>query len=157
MKKYNALHDNEPTEPPRELKIQPLVVHFKSHNSYPKHIPVVSSIIGIKIIMQWITVILKSILYIILLCIPLILYHICITHPLSLSMMNKCNNSCNSSNQSMMKIFLILTSRCPRLDYWLLLLQTFIHFQRCCFINTENKCWSCRFSVALLYVSPNQR
>ena len=39
----------------------------------------------------------------------------------------------------MIIIFWILTSRCSRLDWQLLLLQKFIQFQLCCFIKMEEK------------------
>ena len=43
----------------------------------------------------------------------------------------------DSSTQNMTKIFWMLTSRCFRIDWWLPLLQNFIQYLLCCFINTE--------------------
>ena len=46
MYKFNALHGDEPKEPPREWNIQPLTAHFKSRSSPSKINPVVSAIMG---------------------------------------------------------------------------------------------------------------
>ena len=48
MNQFNALHVDEPNEPPREWSIQPPVAHFKSRTSPPNTIPMVSAIIGIR-------------------------------------------------------------------------------------------------------------
>ena len=47
MNQLNALHCDEPTDPPREWKIQPPEAHFKSRTSPPKTSPVVSDIIEV--------------------------------------------------------------------------------------------------------------
>ena len=39
----------------------------------------------------------------------------------------------------MTKIFCMLTSRCFKIDWWLPLLQKFIHDLMCCFINMEER------------------
>ena len=46
MIQFNALHNNEPTDTPRECNIQPPAVYIKSQTSSPKIIPVISSIMG---------------------------------------------------------------------------------------------------------------
>ena len=46
MNKFNSLHGDEPTDPPRDWNIQPLAAHFKSSTSPPKTNPVVSAIMG---------------------------------------------------------------------------------------------------------------
>ena len=47
MNQFNALHGDEPTDPPREWKIQPTADHFKATTYPPKINPVVSAIMGI--------------------------------------------------------------------------------------------------------------
>ena len=46
MNQFNALHGDEPKEPPRELNSQPLESHFKSTSSTSRTNPVVSAIMG---------------------------------------------------------------------------------------------------------------
>ena len=46
MNQFNALHGDEPNEPPREWSIQPPADHFKYRNSHSKTSPVVSVIMG---------------------------------------------------------------------------------------------------------------
>ena len=46
MNQFNALHGDEPNEPPREWNIQPPVDHFKSRTSTSKTNPVISAIMG---------------------------------------------------------------------------------------------------------------
>ena len=46
INQFNTFHGEEPTYPPREWKIQPPTYHFKSSNSTPNTIPVVSDIMG---------------------------------------------------------------------------------------------------------------
>ena len=46
MNQLNALHCDEPTDPPRECNIYPLEAHFKPRTSPPKTSPVVSDIMG---------------------------------------------------------------------------------------------------------------
>ena len=52
-------------------------------------------------------------------------------------MMMKWIISWNSSIQNMIKIFWMSTSRCFKIDWWLPLLQNFIYYLLCCFINME--------------------
>ena len=47
MNQFNALHGDEPTDPPRECNSQPPENHFRSRTSPPKTSPVVSAITGI--------------------------------------------------------------------------------------------------------------
>ena len=47
--------------------------------------------------------------------------------------------SCNYYTQNMMIIFWMLTSRCVRLDWWLLILHNCIHSILCCFRNMEKQ------------------
>ena len=47
MNKFNDIHGEEPTDPPREWNIQPSSDQFKSKTSTPKTSIVVSAIIGI--------------------------------------------------------------------------------------------------------------
>ena len=54
-------------------------------------------------------------------------------------MMIKWIISWNFSIQSMTKIFWMLTSIFSNLDWWSLLLKTFIHSLLCCFINMEEQ------------------
>ena len=71
---------------------------------------------------------------------PMTLFHI--WTPLwsnKLTMMDKWTNSWNSSTQSMMMIFWMLTSIWFRIDYWLLLPQNFIQLLLCCLMSTEEK------------------
>ena len=44
MKQFNTLHGDKPSEPQRQCNSQPPSVHFKPHNSAPKHSPLVSEI-----------------------------------------------------------------------------------------------------------------
>ena len=44
MNKFNALHSEEPNEPPRDCNSQPPSYHFKYRNSPPKISPLVSDI-----------------------------------------------------------------------------------------------------------------
>ena len=44
MNQFNALHGNEPKEPPREWNSQPPAYHFKSSNSHSRTNPVISDI-----------------------------------------------------------------------------------------------------------------
>ena len=46
MDQFNALHGDEPKEPPREWNSQPPADHFKSRSSTSRTNPVVSAIIG---------------------------------------------------------------------------------------------------------------
>ena len=46
INKCNALHGDEPKEPPREWNIQPPAAHFKSRSSPSRTKPVVSAIMG---------------------------------------------------------------------------------------------------------------
>ena len=46
-------------------------------------------------------------------------------------------NSWNFPTQIMMMIFLMLTSRCFRLDYWFLLIKKCIQYLLCCFIHMQ--------------------
>ena len=46
MNQFNALHGDEPNEPPREWISQPPEAHFNSSTSPSNTIPVVSDIIG---------------------------------------------------------------------------------------------------------------
>ena len=46
MNQFNALHGEEPNEPPREWIRKPSSDHFKSRTSPPNTIPVVSDIMG---------------------------------------------------------------------------------------------------------------
>ena len=46
MNQFNALHGDEPTEPPREWNCQPPAAHFKSRTSPTKTSPLVSAIMG---------------------------------------------------------------------------------------------------------------
>ena len=46
MNQFNALHGDEPKEPPREWNIQPMAAHFKSRSSPSRTNPVVSAIMG---------------------------------------------------------------------------------------------------------------
>ena len=52
-------------------------------------------------------------------------------------MIIKCTISWNSSTQNMIRIFYMLTSRWFKLDWWSPLLQIFINYLLCCFINME--------------------
>ena len=54
-------------------------------------------------------------------------------------MMMKWTISYNSTIHNIMKTFWVLTSRCFRIDYWLPLLQHFIHYLLCCFIKIEER------------------
>ena len=47
MNQFNALHGEEPNEPPRGWNSKPPAAHFKSRTSPHKTSPVVSSIMGI--------------------------------------------------------------------------------------------------------------
>ena len=44
MNQFNAIHGDEPKDPPRECKSQPLAAHFKSRSSPSRSNPVVSAI-----------------------------------------------------------------------------------------------------------------
>ena len=46
MNQFNALHGDEPTDPPREFNSQPPAAHFKYRTSPPKTSPVISDIMG---------------------------------------------------------------------------------------------------------------
>ena len=46
MNQFNALHGDEPKEPPREWNIQPPEVHFKSRSYPSRRNTVVSAIMG---------------------------------------------------------------------------------------------------------------
>ena len=46
MNQFNALHSDEPKEPPREWNIQPQEARFKSSSSPSRTNPVVSDIMG---------------------------------------------------------------------------------------------------------------
>ena len=46
MNQFNALHGDEPNEPPIECNIQPPAAQFKSINSPSKTNPVISAIMG---------------------------------------------------------------------------------------------------------------
>ena len=46
MNNFNALHGDEPNEPPRECYIQPPAAHFKSTTSPSRTNPVISAIMG---------------------------------------------------------------------------------------------------------------
>ena len=46
MNNFNALHGEEPNDPPRDWNIQPPSSNFKYRTSPPKKIPVVSAITG---------------------------------------------------------------------------------------------------------------
>ena len=46
MNQFNALHGDEPKEPPREWNSQPPAAHFKSRSSPSRTNPLVSAIIG---------------------------------------------------------------------------------------------------------------
>ena len=46
MNHFNALHGEEPNEPPRDWNSQPPVYHFKYTTSPPNTIPVVLAIMG---------------------------------------------------------------------------------------------------------------
>ena len=46
MNNFNALHGDEPKEPPRERNIQSLAAHFKSRSSPSRTNPVVSATMG---------------------------------------------------------------------------------------------------------------
>ena len=46
MNQFNALHSEEPKEPPREWNIQPPEAHFKSRSSLSRTNPVISAIMG---------------------------------------------------------------------------------------------------------------
>ena len=61
--------------------------------------------------------------------------------PLQLNqlMMMKWIIYCNSYIQNMMNVFCMLTSRCFNIDWWLPLLQNFIHSLLCCFVKTEER------------------
>ena len=73
---------------------------------------------------------------------------------LNQSMMMKWTISWNSSTQSTMTIFYILTSICFKLDWWSPLLQNFIHDLLCCFINTEEQMLQSQISChTFLWVS----
>ena len=47
MNQFNALHVEEPKDPPREWNSQPPAAHFKSRSSPSRTNPVVSDIMGI--------------------------------------------------------------------------------------------------------------
>ena len=72
-------------------------------------------------------------------------------------MIIKCTISCNSSTQNMMMIFWMLTSKCFRLYWWSPLLQNFIQYLLCCFINTENQMLQSQISchTFLCFPQPN--
>ena len=46
MNQFNAIHGDEPKEPPREWNIQPPAAHFKSRSSPSRTNPVISAIMG---------------------------------------------------------------------------------------------------------------
>ena len=54
--------------------------------------------------------------------------------------------SWDSSIQNMMKILWMFTSRCFKLYWWSSLLQYFIHYLLCCFINMED--WMLQSKIA---------
>ena len=90
-------------------------------------------------IMPLIMVMLRFNIHILRLNLTLNLFHIQTPLRLNKSMMMKWTIYCNSSTQNTMIIFWILTYRCFRIDWWYHLLQKFIKYLLCCFINIEEQ------------------
>ena len=109
MNHFNALHDDEPNELPREWSIQPSAAHFKFMTSPSNTIPVVSDILSGLIIMPLIMVVLQFTLQIFHFNLILNQFHIHTSLRLDQLMMMKWIISCNSSIQNMMTIFWVLT------------------------------------------------
>ena len=76
--------------------------------------------------------------------------------PLNQLVMVKCAISFNSSTQSMIKIFWVLTSRLFVIYRWLPLLQNFIQYLLCCFINMEEQMLQSQIACHTFYVCHNQ-
>ena len=135
MNQFNALHGEELNEPPIEWNIRLPETHLKSRTSPTKNSPVVSAIMvginnhaidngDVKVQPSEFPVNLTPNKFQIQT--PLLLNQL---------MMMEWNISCNYSTQNIMKTFWMLTSRCFMLYWWLPLLQNFIQFLLCCFIN----------------------
>ena len=137
MNQFNALHGNEPTDPPRDWSSQPPEAHFKSRTSPPRTSPVVSDIMGRlnhRAIDNGDVEVQPSDF---LLNITLNMFQIQTPLRSNQLMMMKWKVSWDYFTQNMMMIFWMLTSRLFRLEWWYPLLQKFIQYQLCCFINME--------------------
>ena len=89
------------------------------------------------IIMPLIIVMLSFTLHIFQMILTLNQFHIHTPLQLNQLMMMKWIISWNSSTQNMMMIFYMLTSICFKLDWWSPLLEHFVQYPLCCFINME--------------------
>ena len=139
MNQFNALHGNEPTDPPRDWSSQPPEAHFKSRTSPPRTSPVVSDIMGRlnhRAIDNGDVEVQPSDF---LLNITLNMFQIQTPLRSNQLMMMKWAISWNYSTQNMMIILCMLTFRYYRIYWWLPFLLKIIQSLLCCFIKMEEQ------------------
>ena len=156
MNQCNALHGDEPNEPPREWNSQPPEARYKSRTPLQKTNPAISDIIGrlnhcaidngdIKVHNSYFQL-------------SLTMNQFQIQTPLRLNqlMTTKWTVSWDSSIKNMINIFWMLFSRCFKLDLRLPLIQSFTQYLLCCFINLEDRMLQSHIVCHSFYVFPTK-
>ena len=136
MNQFNALHGDEPREPPREWNIHLWKLTSNPGPLLPEPTLWFQISWGNLIIMPQIMVILLQTFQ---LTLAITSFHIQTPLLSNQLMIMKWIISWNYSTQNMMMIFQMLTSRCFKLDWWSPLLQSFIKYLLCCFTKTEER------------------